>query len=44
MKFRNRDWILLREAAQKGFFFGDPATKRGGGKGRATKKKDLFLP
>ena len=35
---------LIREAAnQSKFFFSGPATKSGGGKGLATKKKELFL-
>ena len=35
--------LKLREAAKK-FFFSELATKRGGGgKGRATKKNELFL-
>ena len=34
--------VLLREA-QKNCFFSGPATKRGGGKGLATKKKYCFL-
>ena len=28
---------------KKSIFFSGPATKRGGGKGVATKKKELFL-
>ena len=34
------DSYLFREAAKNGLFFSGPATKRGGGKGLATKKKD----
>ena len=34
---------MIREAAKKGYFFSGPANKReGGGKGLATKKKQLF--
>ena len=33
---------FLREAAKKFFFFSGPTTKRGGGKGPATKEKSLL--
>ena len=39
----NRFIDRLSKGSRKKSFFCGPATKRGGGKGRATKKKNYFL-
>ena len=40
---RGQETQQVREAAKKVIFFSGPVTKRGGGKGMGTKKKELLF-